>query len=178
MVGFSVLLHSCSHGISGCRRASVGDDEVLTLVAGAYAVVAEGVFFGGGFSLYGVAVVVIDVEDRAALRAARFLQRGVDADAYTALHFDGAGEVVGLRIAVDVGDQEHTTEAGLCEGGPREVGGGAGLLDEIFVLASSGDAMHVPVGFREELDVDGVGWYAVVVDILAGCKEQQCEEDG
>lgn len=92
-------------GVGGCQQASVGDDEVLALHSGADAVVAEGVSFGGGFPLYGVAVVVVDVKYRTALGAPGFLQLGVDGDAYVALHFYGACEVVGLRIAVDVSDK-------------------------------------------------------------------------
>ena len=143
--------------------------------SGTDAVVAEGVSFGGGFPLYGVAVVVVDVEYRTALGAPGFLQLGVDGDAYVALHFYGACEVVGLGIAVDVGDEEHAAEACLGEGGPGEVGGGAGLFDEVFVLASAGYAVYVPIGLREELDIYGVGRDAVV-DVLTRSEEQRKEQ--
>lgn len=146
---------------------SVGDYEVLALVAGAGVVVAEGVAFCGGFSFYGEAVVGEYVVDGVALRTAGFLELGVDGYADGALCFNGAGEVVGLRVAVDVAYEEDASEACFGQRCPGVVGGGAVFFDEVFVVACAGYAVDVPVGLGLELDVDGVGGDAVVVDFVA-----------
>ncbi len=138
------------------------------MVAGAGVVVAQGVAFLSGFSFDGEAVVGEDVVDGVAAWTAGFLEVCVDLYADVALCFYGACKVEGVRVAVDVADEEYAAEACFGECCPGIGGGCACLFDEVAVGAGSCYAVNVPVGLCLKLDVDGVGWYAVVVDFVAG----------
>lgn len=82
-----------------------------------------------------------------------------------ALNFDGACEVVGVELAIEVGGEKYSSKACGRGGGVGEslrlYGGGFG---EYASLRGTADAVGVPYADCGECDFDGVGGYALVVD--------------
>ena len=95
------------------------------------------------------------------------MQFGVNDDAHVSTSFDGTSKVESMRFAMNVGNEKNSAKTGFGQCGPREVGRGAIFFDEVFEIASAGNAIDVPVGFSLKLHVDGVGRDSVVVDFFA-----------
>ena len=102
-----------------------------------------------------------------AFRATCFLQFGIDDDANVSTSFDGASKVESMRFAMNVGNEKYSTKSGFSQSCPWEVGRSAIFFDEVFEIASSSNAIDVPVGFSLELHVDGVGRDSIVLDFFA-----------
>lgn len=89
----------------------------------------------------------------------------VDVYGLVALNFNGACEVVGVQLAVEVGGEKYSSKAcGRCGGVGESLWLDSGGFCKYASLRGTADAVGVPYADCGECDFDGVGGYALVVD--------------
>jgi hypothetical protein len=117
-----------------------------------------------------IAVVFKDRVSGMANRALGHRRIGVDLNAHCSFALNGASEVVGEIVAVEVANKENAPKAGIRSGSVREVSGYAVSFDETASVEGTTHTIGVPHANIGEDDVDGRNRDSVIINGVA-CTE-------
>ena len=148
-------------------KLSATDDHVSRTGSGIDIIASQTISFSGGWSVDWVSGIFENIEMRMAYGTYGLIGLPVDSHADVGRMFYGTGQIVGLRVAVDIADEEYASVSGISRGRIEKSGRLLALPYEDAIVEGTRDAVGMPHADIGEHNLDWNIGNEIVIDTVA-----------